>query len=291
MLDFAYIVRDSVIPYITKDAKHILEHLASREGDNCGSWPSTQTLASCTNISLKGVQRAINCLLENHLITRESGKQAGRVNHYKVTLPSSYVEAWVSLHKKTRRVRQGDLPAVSRPDLPSVGRPVLPGKSNPSLGVGHGGLQIQTLSCEHKTTHTKQEVSSSVSSCCLPAAGDCQTQPQSGRMTIANEPGTTKGAKIVKMGPGKFSVDKVYAARICWESGSPNQEAYNFWRYNQARGWPLLATMTIEDIAKEWTSRWQRKHPDAYAHEQELRLEAKLRREERALRAAVAAGQ
>ena len=94
MRDIAYIVRDMVIPEITKDAKHILLHLASREGDNETSWPSQRTLSECTNISIKGVQRALNCLLAHNLITRESGKLKGKANCYRVTIPATYIQEY-----------------------------------------------------------------------------------------------------------------------------------------------------------------------------------------------------
>lgn len=279
MLDFAYIVRDAVIPYISKDAKHVLEHLASRQGDNNCSWPSTQTLADCTNISLKGVQRAINCLIANRLIIRESGKQAGRTNRYKVTLPSGYVEAWLIQHKRTRKVRQGD--------LPHVGQGVLPGGSKPTSGVGQCDSRKETQSSEKTLTANQQTVSKSVG---RPASIHTHT-PTKGDVCAYETPVPTKDEPIVRLPGGKYSVHKDYAAHVCRETGSSSDESFAFWSYNQLRGWPKLAAMSLVDIAKAWTKNWQKKHPEEYAHERDLRLEAKRRREEEALRAAVAAEQ
>ena len=103
---------------------------------------------------------------------------------------------------------------------------------------------------------------------------------------VTNEP---QGACITRLPSGRFSVDRIYAAKTCWEVGVSNEEAYKFWRYNQTRGWPLLATMQLVDVARRWRDKWMREDPGGYEHEQEIRREARRARERRALEAACAA--
>lgn len=286
MHDLAYIVRDSSIPYISKDAKHILDHLASREGGKEESWPSTQTLASCTNISLKGVQRAINCLIENGLVTRVSGKLTGTVNHYKVTLPAHYIDEWCARNRKSAR-------RVGRADLPPVGHAVLPGRPSEAAGVGHGGLRIEKPLCEGKETETQDKVSQSVCLSQSPIAQRHTPPPKGGRGTFGNEviERDEKGVAVVeRLANGKFRVDRTYGAFTCWRTGCSNGEAHKFWRYNQARGWPLLADgMSLLDIALRWRDAWMASDPEGYRQERELRAAAGLRKEEERLRAEIEA--
>ena len=257
MQDFAYIVRDSVIPYITSNAKHVLDHLASREGENGEAWPSTKTISDCTNISMKGVQRAINQLLENHLITRTSGKLLGRSNRYKVTLPLELVQIYADQHPQKRiRVKDYAPQEVGRADLPTVGHGDARGRTIGADGVGRPDLRSKSILCENKTTDTQKDVCKSVS---------LSTAPQQ--------------PTIQKLPRGRFSVDRTFAARTCYDVGASNEEAYKFWRYNQTRGWPLLATMELIDVARRWRDTWRREHPDEYEHEQDVRRAAKERRE------------
>ena len=100
---------------------------------------------------------------------------------------------------------------------------------------------------------------------------------------------STPCACIKRLPSGRFSVDRIYASKTCWDVGASNEQAYKFWRYNQTRGWPLLATMELVDIARRWRDRWQREHPDEYDHEQDIRRKARERREREALEAAYAA--
>ena len=135
MQELAYIVRDAHLPDITKDAKHILWHLASREGENEASWPSTRTMSLCTNISQKGVLRAIQCLKEHNLIEVESGKDAGRPNRYRVTLPEAVVSSWYEQNGKRRKVGQRVPPKVGQGVRPTVGQDVRPGGTNAAPGL------------------------------------------------------------------------------------------------------------------------------------------------------------
>lgn len=253
MSNLAYIVRDAAIPYITKDAKHILDHLASREGGNDGAWPSTATLSRCTNISLKGVQRAINCLIANALVVRTSGKAAGRVNHYRITLPQHYVDEWYAQHPKARREGHADPPRVGRGD--EAGRP------NAPAGVGQRDPRSESQLEEGKTNRQGNvDVGKSVSTCAQPPPD------------------------VVSLPHGKFVVAKMLAVKVCYEIGCTAEEAYKFWRYNQVRGWPLLATMELVEVARRWRDAWSKEQPDAYRTECERRREEKRRREEAELR-------
>ena len=291
MQDLAYIVRDSVIPYINANAKHVLDHLASREGENGEAWPSAQTIADCTCISVKGVQRAINCLLENRLITRTSGKLTGRSNHYKVTLPLELIQIYAEKHPNKRiKPSQFARSEVGHSDLPPVGHRDPGGRTSAGSGVGHPDLRSKTLLSENKTTQTQKDVSSSVSLCHPPIATN-RTPPKSGGVDCGNGAVTNKpqGELITRLPNGRFKVDRIHAAYTCWQVGVSNEEAYKFWRYNQVRGWPLLATMDLIDIARRWRDTWQREHPAEFEHEYNLRLEAKRRREKEALEAAYAA--
>ena len=291
MQDLAYIVRDSVIPYINANAKHVLDHLASREGENGEAWPSAQTIADCTCISVKGVQRAINCLLENRLITRTSGKLTGRSNHYKVTLPLELIQIYAEKHPN-KRIKVGQIARseVGQSDLPPVGHRDPGGRTSAGSGVGHPDLRSKTLMSENKTTQTQKDVSSSVSLCHPPIATN-RTPPKSGGVDCGNGAVTKapQGELITRLPNGRFKVDRIHAAYTCWQVGVSNEEAYKFWRYNQTRGWPLLATMALIDIARRWRDKWQHEHPDEFNHEYNLRLEAKRRREKEALEAAYAA--
>ena len=285
MRDFAYVVRDSVIPYITSNAKHVLDHLASREGENGEAWPSAQTISSCTNISVKGVQRAIKSLLEHNLIVCTSGKLLGRSNRYKVTLPPELVRAYADKHPNKRvKVSQFARPEVGQGDLPPVGRGDARGGSGAAAGVGHPDLRSKTILREEKQTNTQKDVSLSVS-LCHPSVATNHTPPASGRVDCGNGTVTTMQQPIVCLANGRYKVDRIHAARTCWEIGVSNEEAYKFWRYNQVRGWPLLATMELVDIARRWRDTWQREHPVEFEREYNLRLEARRRRERQAAEA------
>lgn len=288
MSNLAYIVRDSHIPYITKDAKHILDHLASREGENDESWPSTRTLSECTNISLKGVQRAINCLIANELIVRTSGKQSGSANHYKVTLPQFYADAWRKDAKKGKRVRQHD--------LPTVGHAVPPRRPSDAAGVGQGDAQREKVTCEEKSTQTQNKVSESVRSSSQSPVAKRLTLPSKGnRAAVGNEviERDEKGAPVIcRLAEGRYTVDRTYGAYTCWRTGCSNEEAHKFWRYNQSRGWPLLASgMSLLDIALRWRDTWSAMDPEGYRYERERRQSAERRKQEQRLMAAAAADQ
>ena len=287
MQDFAYIVRDSVIPYISSNDKHVLDHLASREGENGEAWPSAQTIADCTNISLRGVQRAIKSLLDHRLIVCVSGKLTGRSNRYKVTLPAALIQAYADEHPKKRiKVTDFATSEVCHADAPTVGQGDARGATSAASGVRHPDGRSKTILLENKTTNTQKDVSQSVS-LCHPPIVTTHTPPQSGRVCLDNGAVTksTPHACITRLANGRFSVDRTYAAKTCWDVGASNEQAYKFWRYNQTRGWPLLATMQLIDVARRWRDRWQREHPDEYQHEQDLRQEARERRERESLAA------
>ena len=300
MQDFAYIVRDSVIPYISSNAKHVLDHLASREGENGVAWPSAQTIADCTNISLRGVQRAIRSLLDHRLIVCVSGKLTGKSNRYKVTLPAALIQTYADNYPQkhirvkdfaTSEVCHADAPPIRHADTPTVGQGDARGATGDAAGVRHPDGRSKTLLIENKTTNIQKDVSQSVS-LCHPPIVTTHTPPKSGRVCLDNgavTKSTPPDGCVRRLPSGRFSVDRTYAAKTCWEVGASNEQAYKFWRYNQTRGWPLLATMELVDVARRWRDRWQREHPDAYQHEQDIRREAKERRERRALEAAYAA--
>ena len=292
MRDFAYIVRDSVIPYISSNAKHVLDHLASREGENGEAWPSAKTISDCTNISVKGVQRAIKSLLENHLIVCTSGKLLGKSNRYRVTLPPELVQIYAQKHPGKRiKVSQFARAEVGQSDLPAVGRRDARGRSGGTSEVGQPDLQSKTILREEKQTKINKDVSPSVRSC-HPSAATTTTPPPSGRVVCGNGTVTTEPHRTVieRLPNGRFKVDRIHAARTCWEVGVSNEQAYKFWRYNQVRGWPLLATMELVDIARRWRDTWQRENPEEFEREYNARLEAKRRAERERLEAAAAAG-
>ena len=227
MRDIAYIVRDMVIPEITKDAKHILLHLASREGDNETSWPSQRTLSECTNISIKGVQRALNCLLAHNLITRESGKLKGKANCYRVTIPATYIQEYYLKRDEKRGTGNRQQGRSKR----KVGHSDLQGRPNETQGC----VTVTYIKENNKEENKSKSVSNPTN-----------------RHTIA----------------------KNEAAKICYSLGASKEEAFKFWRYNEAKGWPLLDTMTLLDIAKRWIDEWQRREPESYAYEVNRRREA-----------------
>lgn len=230
MRDLIFIVRDMVIPEITKDAKHILFHLASREGENAESWASQRTLALTTNISVKGVQRAINCLLEHNLITRESGKLQGKTNRYRVTIPAAYIQEYYANRKPSRKRAQ----KVSHHDLQ--------GKPPPMR-------RCDTVTYIRETNNEENK------------------------------------GKSVRSSTDRPTVAKIDAVKTCYNFGASKDEAEKFWRYNEAKGWPLLKTMTLADIARRWIDEWQRKEPESYAYEVERRRQAA---QEQRLRAMIA---
>lgn len=257
MQELGYIARDAYIPEITKDAKHVLFHLASREGDHDASWASHRTMSMCTNISVRGVQRAIECLIEHGLVAVESGKTAGRANRYRVTLPQRIVDEWYRQNGKRRKVSHRDVPSLRQPDAPGFGQP--DGAGAPKDAQGYA-----TVTYRKETLGRKQSQSESVG----PAAPtDSQTAAQ---------------AVIQKLDTGKFSVDKDHAHRIAYDLGLSKGECEAFWRYNQTRGWPLLAVMTLEDIAKAWLDKWLKAEPSGYANERDRRRQAAYEAELRA---------
>lgn len=265
MHDLAYIVRDAHIPSITKDAKHILWHLASREGDNEVSWPSTRTMSLATNISQKGVQRAINCLIANGLIAVESGKQLGRPNHYRVTLPPAYIDEWYENNGKRRKVSQRVRPKVGQDGRAEVGQTGGGGQTiaaSPSVTVS----DIKETNKSNK--NSQEKISQSVST----SAG--ASEPTHANATLAMNKG----------GNPKRSIDKKVAMKICYDLGMPMYECESFWLYNQTRGWPLLDTMSLEDNAKAWRNTLNRQCPSAIGDELKRRREAAKQAEERELR-------
>lgn len=238
MRDIAYIVRDMVIPEITKDAKHILLHLASREGDNETSWPSQRTLSECTNISIKGVQRALNCLLAHNLITRESGKLKGKANCYRVTIPATYIQEYYlkrdqgsGIRDQKKRDEGWGMRDERRGKRKKVGHSDLQGRPNETQGC----VTVTYIKENNKEENKSKSVSNPTN-----------------RHTIA----------------------KNEAAKICYSLGASKEEAFKFWRYNEAKGWPLLDTMPLPDIAKRWIDEWQRREPESYAYEVNRRREA-----------------
>lgn len=260
MQDLAYIVRDAYLPEITKDAKHILWHLASREGDNEVSWPSTRTMSLCTNISQKGVLRAIQCLRAHNLIEVESGKDSGRPNRYRVTLPEAVISSWYQQNGKRRKVGQGVRPMVGQGVAPSVGQDVRPGGSNAARG-------LDTM------THRKETIESNKNS----QEKICQSVSMS---QAANEQTDAYGtwAKNMQL-VGKRPIAKKEAIWVAYNLGLPPDECEAFWRYNQPKGWPLLETMSLLDIAKTWRDRLKQKCPSALADERARRESEKFMRE------------
>lgn len=260
MHDLAYIVRDAHIPSITKDAKHILWHLASREGDNEVSWPSTRTMSLATNISQKGVQRALSCLAAHGLIAVESGKQLGRPNHYRVTLPPAYIDEWYEKNGKRRKVSQRVRPKVSQDDQAEVGQTSGGGQSNDapsSVMVSH----IKETNMSNK--NNQEKISQSVSMSAAPS------EPTDAHRTWA------KNMLIAGMRP----IAKEEAYWVAYQLGMPPDECEKFWRYNQPKGWPLLETMSLLDIAKTWRDRLKQKCPSALADERARRESEKFMRE------------
>ena len=249
MRDIAYIVRDMVIPEITKDAKHILLHLASREGDNETSWPSQRTLAQCTNISIKGVQRALNCLLAHNLITRDSGKLKGKANCYRVTIPAVYIQEYYMKRDQGSGVRD-----QKKRDEGWGMRDERRGKRKK---VGHSDLRGRPNETQ-----------------------GCVT------MTYIKENNKEENkSKLVSLRTNRQTIAKNDAVKVCYSLGASAEESYKFWRFNESKGWPLLATMTLQDIAKTWIDEWRRKEPQAYAYEVERRREAAREAEFRRLAA------
>lgn len=252
MHDLAYIVRDAHIPSITKDAKHILWHLASREGGNDASWPSTRTMSLATNISQKGVQRALNCLIEHGLIAVESGKQLGRPNRYRVTLPPGYIDEWYEKNGKRRKVGQRVPPEVGRNVPPGVGQNGGGGGTNAaptSVTVSH------IIETKRSNKNPQQKMSESVSPS-EAAYGPTDAHADGAMIATRN---------------GKRSIPQKQAVDVCYELMMPKAEGEKFWRFNQTRGWPLLSTMTLEDIAKAWRDKLLKDCPSACSDERERR--------------------
>lgn len=68
------------------------------------------------------------------------------------------------------------------------------------------------------------------------------------------------------------------AVKVCMESGASMEQAKKFWRYNQARGWKKLngkTGMSLPDLAKAWTDRWERNSPGDYERERMRRRDVK----------------
>ena len=260
MQELAYIVRDAHLPDITKDAKHILWHLASREGENEASWPSTRTMSLCTNISQKGVLRAIQCLKKHNLIEVESGKDAGRPNRYRVTLPEAVVSSWYEQNGKRRKVGQRVPPKVGQGVRPTVGQDVRPGGTNAAPGSDTVTHRKET---NMSNKNNQQKICSSVST--------SQAAPQ---QTDAH--GTwAKNMELV----GKRPIAKDEAVWVAYNLGMPPDECEAFWRYNQPKGWPLLETMSLLDIAKTWRDQLKRRCPSAISDERARRESEKFMRE------------
>lgn len=262
MQDLAYIVRDAHIPFITKDAKHILWHLASREGDNEVSWPSTRTMSLATNISQKGVQRALNCLVAHGLIVVESGKQFGRPNHYRVTLPPEYIDEWYEKHKSYQQHGRRARPKVGQRDRAEVGQTDGGGQTS----AAPSSDTVTDIKETNKSNKNNQEKVSQLVS----------MSPAPPELTHANAT-----LAMNKGGSPKRSVDKDLAKAVAYSLGMPQWECEEFWVYNQARGWPLLETMSLEDNAKAWRASLNRRCPSAVGDELKRRREEARQAEER----------
>lgn len=216
------------------------------------SWPSTRTMSLATNISQKGVQRALNCLVAHGLIAVESGKQFGRPNHYRVTLPPEYIDEWYEKHKSYQQ--------LGRRVRPKVGQHEQAGRTNGAAGLDTV-THIKETSMNNK--NSQEKVSSSVSS----------TEPCS-QLTNADATLAMNQAKSKRR-----SVPKQEAINVCYELGMSPDEGAKFWRYNQPKGWPLLETMTLLDIAKTWRDRLLKECSSAIADERKRRETEKFERE------------
>ena len=272
MQELAYIVRDAHLPDITKDAKHILWHLASREGENEASWPSTRTMSLCTNISQKGVLRAIQCLKEHNLIEVESGKDAGRPNRYRVTLPEAVVSSWYEQNGKRRKVGQRVPPKVGQGVRPTVGQDVRPGGTNAAPGSDTVTHRKET---NMSNKNNQQKICSSVSPSAAPTNG-----------TDAH---ATWAKNLEQV--GRREIGKAEAKWVCWNLGMPKDEGEKFWRFNQTRHWPLLESMSLLDLAKAWRDKLLKECPSAIADEYARRRYEKEQAELRELERRRAAGE
>lgn len=96
-------------------------------------------------------------------------------------------------------------------------------------------------------------------------------------------------SKLVGLRTNRQTIAKNDAVKVCYSLGASAEESYKFWRFNESKGWPLLATMTLQDIAKTWIDEWKRKEPQAYAYEVERRREAAREAEFRRLAAKIRA--